>query len=359
VRRIAKAAETFFADCIEKRALGISMTLHSPTTQHKQFHMVALLQHLPEVMAQLSQQEALALVEIVQGFLAQPAEAESKYVGAALQARFSITLLGYDPNLVQTRVRQLSKTVFLIDASMLIHLLARSSVGHSAARSILNRLNTLETPLATTDHLITEVAEHARWARDYVVTRPGPTPELLIAATGRAGLHENVFLDGFLHEVNDRGKPFDFDLYLDSICDDCKGRSATNEVFECQIEKMGIKCRHLNEWPGFTRDLYAERDEIAAKIADLRRGRRTYRHDRQVQAEAEALIIVEKIRDHIFKIDDVEPEDAYFISNTRAIDQVTEKSLPITMRPSSVLQWLSTLTPTDTTELSGLVNALL
>lgn len=357
--RVAKAAEDFLGSCIERRALGVGMTLYSSTEPIKQFQITALLQSLHEFMAQLNATEALALVEVIQSFLAKPTMAESRYLGVALQARFSLTLLGYDPSLVQARIRQLSRTVFLIDASMLIHLLARSSVGHVPARSILTRLEYVRAPLATTDRLVTEVAEHARWAKGHLTTRSGLTPEVLIAVTGHAGLHENLFLDGFLREVTDRGKTFDFDGYLDSICGDPKGHTATDDVFEAAIKKLGVPCRNLNRWEGFTTDLYAERDEIADKIAERRRVRRTFRHPRQVQAEAEALIIVERLRDHIFKLNGLQAEDSYFVSNTRAIDRVTATSLPITMKPSSMLQWLSTLTPTNTEELSGLVSALL
>lgn len=358
-KRIARAAEGFFSECIDRRGLGVAMALYS-TEKIKPFHMLALLQNLHNYMGQLENaEEALVLVELIKDFLAQPTDAESRYIGVALQASFSVTLLGYDPQVVQSRVRQLSSTMFLIDASMLIHILARSSVGHIPARSILDRLKQVGACLATTGHLVTEVAEHARWAREHLKTRSALTPEVLIAVTGHAGLHENLFLDGFLREVTEKGKPFDFGLYLDSICEDAAGHTATDVVFHAQIERLGIPVRDLNDWGGFTTDLYGEREDLADKIAERRRGRKTFKHERQVQAEAEALIIVEKLRGGIFKGNGVQIEDAYFISNTRVIDQVKSVSLPVTVRPGSILQWLSTLTPTDASELSGLVNALL
>src|SRR5579863_600640 len=359
-QRVARAAESFLSSCIEHRALGVAMTFYSPTVEFRKFHIVALLQNLHEFMAQLdNNEEALALVELIQEFLAQPTEAESRYIGVALQAKFSVTLLGYDHDLVQSRLRQLSGTLFLMDASVMIHLLARSSVGHASARSILDRLQQVNARLATTDRLITEVAEHARWARDHIKTRSGLTPEVLIAATGHAGLHQNLFMDGFLREVTEKGKSFDFDGYLDGVCEDPRGHNATDDVFQTAIERLGIPSRNLNQWDGFTTDLYAERDEIAEAIAERREQHKTFRHGRQVQAEAEALIIVEKLREHVFAPDAAQAEDAYFISNTRAIDQVKKASLPVTMRPGSLLQWLNTLTPSDARELSGLVSALL
>jgi hypothetical protein len=360
VKRVAKVAESFFASCIAHRALGVAMTLHSTNVEFRKYHIVALLQNLPEFISQLRDiDEALILVELVQGFLAQPTDAESRYIGVALQAEFAVTLLGYDQDLVQSRVKNLSGTLFLVDASMLIHALARSSVGHESARSILSRLEYVKAQLATTGHLVTELAEHARWARDHIRTRSGLTPEVLIAVTGHAGLHENLFLDGFLREVTEKGKSFDFDGYLDSVCGDPNGHTATDDVFQSSLGRLHIPSPNLNQWEGFTSDLYGEREEMAEKIAERRAKHKTYRHGRQVQAEAEALIIVEKLREGGFLYGGARVRDAYFISNTRAIDQVKNATLPVTMRPGSLLQWLNTLTPTDTDELTGLVSALL
>ncbi len=163
------------------------MALYSAAT-FRPYHMLALLQSLHEYIGQLDNaDEGLVLVDLIKDFLAQPTDAEAKYIGLALQASFSITLLGYDPHVVQARIRQLSSTMFLIDGSMLIHLLARSSVGHIPARSILDRLQHVGARLATTSRLVTEAAEHARWAREHIKRRSGLTPEVLIAVTGMRG----------------------------------------------------------------------------------------------------------------------------------------------------------------------------
>ena len=60
----------------------------------KRPHVLILVQNLPVPFDRRVWQEALALVEVIQDFLAQPTEAEARYIGVALQARFSVTLLG-------------------------------------------------------------------------------------------------------------------------------------------------------------------------------------------------------------------------------------------------------------------------
>lgn len=112
---VAHAAEAFLLDTIGKRALGLAMVNFQPHNV-QQFHIVALLQNLPTFLEPLSQDEALALVGLVQDFLSRPKDDESRYLGVALQAQFSLNLLGYDPELVGERVKELGKTLFLLDS---------------------------------------------------------------------------------------------------------------------------------------------------------------------------------------------------------------------------------------------------
>jgi len=58
--RIAKAAECFFKDCIDRRSLGVAMLRSATKSDFHSFHMTALMQSLPDFMKQLNnQQEAI------------------------------------------------------------------------------------------------------------------------------------------------------------------------------------------------------------------------------------------------------------------------------------------------------------
>lgn len=362
-RRVAHAAESFLKECIKRRALGVAMAWNSPRVDFQHYHIVALLQALPEFLAQLTiADEGLALVRLVEGVLARPSEAETKYLGVALQAQFGVNLLGYDPETIEARSRELSRTLFLIDSSTMIPLLARSSIGYHLACLLLQQLGAAGSMVATTQLLATEVAEHARWAVSHVAQGTTPlTPGTLSASTGRAGSRSNAFLEGFLEEVSLGQGSLNLGAYLDSVCGHPEGHTATDDAFIVAIRNAGVPCMALHEWEGFTQEIWAERDALQEQIANRRKTatRPTYKHERQVRAEAGALIIVRNIRSGTFKSNGQTMADAYFISNTRAIDDVAGPGLPITMRPVAVLQWLSTVTACPAEELGFLFNSLL
>ena len=357
VGRVSKAAESFLKDCIDQRALGIAL-VGVFGEEKRDFHIVALLQSLPEYMGQLTRDEALLLTEIIQGLLARPSDEERRYFGFALQARFSLNLLGQDPKLVSTRMEQLAKTLFLIDSNTLISLLARSCIGYDFATFLLHRLQALKAPIATTKLLITEVAEHARWAIDRLGGRSAVSSAMLLVTTGRAGHKTNLFLGGFYAELASEATTTSLFDYLDSAMASPAGHTATDEVCDDRLSALGVPSRNLGEWIGFTPLLWPERDDLQKKITDLRKSNHTYTHERQTQAEAEALIIIEKLRAGIFK-GDTEVTNAYFLSNTRVVDRVAHSGVPITMRPAALLQWLSTITTASADELATLTNGIL
>lgn len=361
--RVARAAESFLKECVQRRAIGVAMAWNSPRLEFQRYHIVGLLQSLPDFMRQLKDaDEGRALVRLVENLLARPNEAETKYLGVSLQAQFGVNLLGYDPETVETRARELSSTLFLIDSSTVIPLLARGSIGYQAARLLLDRLSVAKAAVATTALLATEVAEHARWALGNLVLDEARLLEKAFAATtGRAGYRLNAFVEGFVQEVGRGRSLLDFGGYLDAVCGHPRGHTGSEEAFFTAIRNSGVPCLGIDEWEGFEETLWPERDELASQIAIRRKGGipPTYKHERQVRAEAEALIVVRNLRRGKFKFDGKEMRGAYFVSHTRAIDEVAGPGLPITMRPEAVLQWLSTVTACPSDELGFLVNNLL
>ena len=140
------------------------MAHFASATSFRSYHMVALLQSLPQFMKQLKgPEEAIGLGKLVEGVLANPTDIESKFIGMALQAQFGVHILGYDPPTLQARARELSGTFFLVDSSTLIQFLARSSNTYNSARMVIERLRQIGCGLATTALFVEEVVEHINW----------------------------------------------------------------------------------------------------------------------------------------------------------------------------------------------------
>jgi hypothetical protein len=357
---VVSVAEEFLKECVSKRALGVAMAWESPRTDFRSYHLVALLQALPEHLARLADaQEGKALLDVVRAILASPNEIERQYLGCLLQAQFGLCLTGFDPETLSARTQDLQSTLFLLDSTTLIPLLGRSSLGHEGASHLLEQLRTIGARVATTDLLGVEVAEHARWALNQLGgEKTLATVEALAAATGRAGRGDNVFIEGCIAEAT-VGKTPDIGRYLDSITGSRRGHDASDQVFQQALRQKDISCLAFNEWQGYSAGLMTERETLQREIGERRRANHTFRHERQVQAEAEAVLIVRHVREGALGIDGAAFTDAHFLSHSRVIDDVVLPTRPITMRPEAAQQWLSTAAACPPEQLGLIVDCLL
>jgi hypothetical protein len=360
-QRVSAAAEAFVRDCIRRRALGVGMTAIAATADHQKFQLTALLQSLPAFMAQLQDaDDALALTQLVQDVLARPTQAEEEYIGLTLQAVFAVHLLGYDSKTLAVRAEMFRDTVFLADSSFLIELLAVGCPGHPFAKQVLEQLKRLGSNVATTRALTLEVAEHAQWASNQVDPVSGaPDVTTFMAASGRAGAGSNEFLTGFLEQVYLGAVPSRFPRYLEVVLGRRVSNGCTPADVEFALRAYGITCEQFEQWEGYTAALSTRRSEIATAIARRRQEMGTFTHQRQAQAEAEVVLLVGGIRNKTMRVGRRQYTGSFFLSNTRAIDEVTASAVPITMRAESAVEWAATIAPCPVAELRVLTCSLL
>ena len=358
---VSDAASAFLEETVEQRALGVAMVLNAPNGNAREFQVVALLQNLPNFFPRLSDVDsARALIKVVQGVLSTPSEAEAKHYGLLLQARLGVHLLGVDPNTLQSRIEALKDTVFILDSSSLIPLLAVSGIGHNAVVELLRRINLLGAKPVTTKSLVVEVSEHANYAvRTAEYVEGWPNAGVLENLMGTSGARSNVFLSGFAEE-NASGSiiGLDFGAYLQRTC----GFSSTRITdADCSrlIGAHKIPTLQLAEIPGFEDPDHAEVEELYSQIESRRRQSNSFRHERQVRAEAEAVLMVQKFRQGQYTFDDRSFDGSFFVSNSRFIDNVSRIGLPTTMRDNVLLQLLGTVAPFEESELPVLMDGLL
>lgn len=358
---VASTAESFLKHCIETRSLGVAMASASPSQGRRDYQMVALLQSLPEFMEQLADPgEAVALSRLIRDVLATPNDRERQYIGLAVQAQFAAHLLGYDLASLGARIRTVVETCFVIDAHNIIPFLAVDSPGHESTRLVIAKLQQLGSGVLSTLMLAEEVAEHARWAMKQVATSGHFVVGTLEAASGRAGQRSNAFVDGLVEQV-DRGKrrPNLFD-YLTDVFGTSRGEAVTRHDVAGSLERAGIPCRSIDEWDGFEEGLWADIDEASKLIAKKRRGLGTYRHDRQVQAEAEIVVLISQIRENFIHLSNLPCKSAFFVSNTRILDDLAHhQNVPVTMQSEQLLHWLATLAPIPDVEITAFTSSLL
>ena len=278
----------------------MALAVWTQRRENRAHQMTALLQSLPSFMEHLADtSEAIALTQIVQDILGAPDDLELSYIGLALQAQFGLHVLGVDEAAFAARLAAIEKTAYTFDAHVLIDFLARSSVGYDPARSLVHRLTQIGAFVWTTNLLATEVAEHAAWSISQADASTGALkPTVVAAATGRTGARSNSFVDGFVAEAA-------VGLWsitgLRNYLTDVLGLRDSNDEptvvhLRSVLSQAGIEIRDLDDWDGFDQDDLVEREELQAAIGDLRRERESYRHERQVKAEAEVRLAVDRIR---------------------------------------------------------------
>lgn len=353
---------SFIEDSIKKRALGVSMVFYNSRADFAKYHFVALFQELPNYLKTLAtKDEATHTISIIYDLLSNPTDEERQFIGLKLQSIFGAHLLGFDEATLKTRIRDIQSTLFLVDSTTLIPFAARSSKNHRYSYDLIRRILSHNSYVATTELLCEEVAEHVRWAlRKVDQTNGNVNLETLRASTGKGGRNRtNEFIDGFIEERDHGSTKSSFFEYLKDICNiNMKERNCTVDNIFSLLSHKNIICNKFNQWNGFKDELLKIRDDLQEDIKKIREKHQTYTHQRQTKAEAEALIIIQSIRDKSFLIPGVTPHNAYFLSHTRIVDSFSKTGSPITIRPESLMQWLSTLAPITIEELSNLTTNL-
>jgi hypothetical protein len=346
-KEVADAAATFLDDCIRRRSLGVAMALAVDKSQQHDYHMVGLLQGLKTQLATMTDMgEARALIATVQDALAKPNEAEERYIGTALQAGFGVHLLGFDQDTIAVRLRDLSATVFVLDATTLIPALAKGSRGHQAAAHLLAQLKHRGCVATTTGLLVEEASEHARWAQRKVQEGGSwQSAPVLEALLGSSGERSNDFLQGFVESLDAGDCPADFTAFLSACFGGCDVTGGVkNEHVVRGLEALGVKVLdRVDRAYGHGAADKVTLDTYKATITQRRQGNATWTHPRQVSAEAEALVLVEGLRDGHLRVGTDNATSAYFVSHSQFLNEVTGSVLPSVLRQEAALQWLVAL----------------
>jgi hypothetical protein len=358
--RIKDVAFAFFTECVRTRAVGVAKSLFKTSDTDADFHVLALLASLPSHMKRLADaDEALGLVRVVTELLTRPTDKESTFLGAALQAQFALIILGYAPELVKARVALVSQVAFVFDSTSLISFLARGSKEHASSLKLLSLVQVLGGTTICTDGLVDEVAEHARWVQNEIGHGIILTENTLRALLGSSGSRSNHFLEGAVQELTEGATFTSFDDYLNSVFSDPRGGSCRSDVTAGALGRLGVPCFEPSNFEGFEPDDLAEEESFMKEIEALRKSRDTFTHARQVQTEARIVILVRLLRSGKYRISGTIYKDAFFISNSRVLDRLKGSTLPMTMLPSALHQWLTTLAPCEPFELRVLFDGLM
>lgn len=336
--RVVRTVAAYFEEMCRTRGLGIAQNLVTNNEQQAAQRAVSLATDLHPFLADCaSRQEALLAISMAMGTLTSPTGDERSYLGRLCQAYFGQHLVGGSHSLSQIDLRLVRHTCYLLDASVLLCLLAAGSKNHAFTLELVNSLRNVGSVLATTDLFLEEIVEHANWALRLVQEHGEDSQEILNAVRCIGDYRPNLFLGGyFLSERNEHS----FQSYLSGLLNTRVAKQVDCEQVSCRLAELGISPLGFQEWRGFRQELFAVRTEVQDEIANRRMRRRTYRHSRQTKAEAEVALVVDRIRAKELQHPDGDSEYASFLSDTRVVDGIPNLSRRITMVPNGIAQWL-------------------
>lgn len=322
-----------------ERGLGVAQQLADMGDNENRARAVALLQSVKtEFQSAGSREAALATIQCVWDVLSSPRPEERRYLGLLTQAYFGRQLLGLDPSTIGIQLQNLSATVLIVDSNVVIPLLAAGSIGHQYALTLYSKAMSLGCKLVTSDLLLEECVEHARWAWNLLSEHGGSSATMIDAVSSARGYRPNAFLAGYINHPK-FGPGVSFKRYFAHVFDTDGERPDSVEVTEC-LRGRGIIVQPLDEWHHFDQQLFAERDAIQNEIEQRRRRNTTYTHPRQVKAEAEVALIVTKLRRHELALAKDNTRDAFFLSYSRVVDNLPNQAHRICLTPDSLVEWM-------------------
>lgn len=335
---VVEVVSEFLEALCRERGLGVAQNLATEDSNQASRRTVALLQELPQRLGSCSNRgEALMAIHVATDLLTRPNEAEAGFLGLLCQCYFGQHLVGASDNLSKIDLDLLSGTCYVLDASVLICLLAEGSEISEFTSALLSDLQRLGATLVTTNLLVDEVAEHANWALR-LVTRSGEvSPHVIDALRGAGRIRPNQFLHGFYLGTSTDSS---FASYIGRVFGVREPAVLSSDTVADRLKLRGISVLGFTEWEGFHQGLYGECEALQAEITNRRLGRGTFRHSRQTKAEAEVAVLVDRIRVGTLRPPGATVRDAFFLSSTRVVDDLPNIERRISLLPEGLAQWI-------------------
>ncbi|MHC1765885.1 MAG: SIR2 family protein [Verrucomicrobiia bacterium] len=296
---------------------------------------------LAEQASRLPTPEArVAFIDAARAFLIEPNEPQKKYLASVSQGFFLYHLAGADPHCARIRSSLFTDTCWFLDSSVLLPLLAVGCYNHEYAVDLFSKLTRSKATLLTTHRLIREAWTHLQWAANFIRENSVDSPEFLMAAMAREGYKQNLFLDGYVRMAAE-GTVGTFRDYLDHAAP--SGMSEDRVAAGCRSH--GITALTASDLKGFEQKHWGDIEDFKAALTTERKQRGTFRSALQVEAEAELLAMIRKLRSREYSLPTQLPPACrfYFVSQSRTLDKVASTEGLITWNPEAVYRYVSSL----------------
>ena len=328
--------------------MAVAQNLAGGPDGHLQRRAVALLQELPQWFSQChSLDETRALTNVVFGVLSDPQKPERIYLGSLAQAYFGKHIAGVDEESIALRRQLLSDTVFILDSHFVIVLLARGCTAHDHAVELVQLLTAASAVLMATDLILVETTEHLEWAMKEVAgSGQGTSLQKAFDITRGVVGQTNAFLQGY-SECRARGECDSFGQYIFAAIDQPHSRQPSAKLICNAVAAYGIRLDGIQDLLQTTAGgvFRTTAGELEDRITVRRVDHDSFRHGRQVTAEAQIVAFVAGIRNGDVHVVDADAPQAFFLTDSRILDGLEGCPERICMTPEGLYQWLLSTKP--------------
>ena len=341
IQRVSDIAALFFESICKRRGLAIAQNLSGGPEAHVQRRAVALIQELPQWFSRCqSLPETRALTNVVFGVLTAPQTAERVYLGSLTQAYFGKHIAGVEEESIAIRRQLLSSTLLVLDSHFVIVLLARGCTAHDHAVELVHLLTDANAALVATDLILVETIEHLQWAMKEVGASGGGT-SLRRTFDAVRGLSDqtNSFLLGYSSCLAS-GESDSFGQYIMATLEQRKARQPMSMVVRDAVANHGIRVNGIEELLQADPVFVTASNELVDRITTRRQDYGSYRHERQVLAEAQIVAFVVGIRNGSIRAVDADTPQAFFVTDSRILDGLEGCPQRVCMTPEALHQWL-------------------
>ena len=281
-----------------------------------------------------------AFIEAVYQFLVEPNLPQRRYLASVSQGYFLYHLLGLDPKCGEARRDIFQKTLWLCDSSVILPRVAVGCHNHDYATELFRMLADENALLYTTRRLLQEAWNHLVWAIRFVKKHSTESLEFLRAALVKGSYKQNLFLDGYIQFRAD-GKIGTFADYLELVL----GTGQINRhTFDRTVAATGIRVTDISDLDGFVQEDWGDLEYAKEEIQKGRQARGIYRSPLQVESEAEIWILIQNLRSGKYSMAGLENDNrAYFVSQSRIIDQAIPGETVTTWNPEALYRYLSAM----------------
>ena len=244
-----------------------------------------LVQIINSFTGDLAESQRYVFFSYLMSLMTRPREEQKPYLNYLAKAFFAAQVIGVDPEGQVFRREVLRARTLIVDANILIPLLAKGSVNQPYMEECMHTLSEAGVRLVTTPKFCEEVSSHFQWGVDHVRKYGPQSMEVLSAALGTLEFRRNECIDGFIRLAAEN------DCTLDEYIGMCFGGDPNFYNVRDACKRLNIGQVSLNDLASVHQDLWVVQTDIEGHISALQVGSDTPKSEARIKAEADAYAI--------------------------------------------------------------------